>query len=119
MDNDKCDNWSKKLFNLFDLEKKELEGEGKNNIIEGGKNIKYYLLILVVVNTIVDNFYEWVIIRYINKAYEKYILKKFKKQIEKQKLLIQNNYEEKKKIKEIHVVKYHRVFYYDRRKSKK
>ena len=114
-----CDNWSKKLFNLFDLEKKELEGEGKNNIIEGGKNIKYYLLILVVVNTIVDNFYEWVIIRYINKAYEKYILKKFKKQIEKQKLLIQNNYEEKKKIKEIHVVKYHRVFYYDRRKSKK
>ena len=107
-----CDNWSKKLFKIYDLEKRDDEDD---SIIPGGKNMKYYLLIIVGVNTIVNIFFEWVIMKLINHCYENIEIKKFKREIEKEKKLKEKNSD----VKDVKIYKHQRVYYYDRRKKLK
>ena len=158
-----CDNWSKKLFKLYDLEQRgyyeeeeeenaevnneETENENENgeeyeeeenieieeeeeeeeifeetseddSIIPGGKNIKYYILIIAGVNTIVNIVFEWVIMRFINYCYESIEIKKFKKEIEHEKMMKEKNADEKE-VKDVKIYKYQRVYYYDRRQMLK
>ena len=107
-----CDSWSKKLFELYDLDKKAENGD----IIPKGKNIKYYILIMGIINTIINFIFEWVIMRAINNWYENKEIKKYKKEIEYEKIMKNNNINNKKN-KEVKINKYHRVYYYDRRKK--
>ena len=162
-----CDNWSKKLFGLYDLELRgdvddeEEEEDGatdlengdqeenitditdnkteeiynenesdkaeeedstfdeedeKDDIIPGGKNMKYYILIMAGVNTVVNILFEWVAMRLINYCYENRQIKKFKKEIEEEKKLREQNVNEKE-IKDVPIYKHQRVYYYDRRKT--
>ena len=154
-----CDNWSKKLFKLYDLEKRgdvedeeeeeetpgeneegeisedneeeineeenigieeeeELIDDDEDDIIPGGKNMKYYILIMVGVNTVVNIFFEWVIMRLINYCYENREIKRYKKEIEEEKIRKQNKLG-KEEVKDVEIYKYQRVFYYDRRKRMK
>ena len=127
-----CDNWSKKLFDLYDLEQRgdieeeeeeeegeeeegdeaedtAVEEETENNeeevneyeaeeeeveeeivsvddgIIPGGKNMKYYILIIVAVNTVVNIIFEWVFMSLINYCYERREIQQFRKEIENEK----------------------------------
>ena len=150
-----CDSWSKKLFDLYDLEQRgdveEEEEEGGNNeepenenedenaeeenneteeeevnkednedddIIPGGKNMKYYILIMAGVNTVVNIIFEWFIMRLINYCYENMQIKKFKKEIELEKAMKQKNADDPE-IKDVQIYKYQRVYYYERRKQLK
>ena len=160
-----CDNWSKKLFDLYDLEQRgdieeeeeeeegeeeegdeaedtAVEEETENNeeevneyeaeeeeveeeivsvddgIIPGGKNMKYYILIIVAVNTVVNIIFEWVFMSLINYCYERREIQQFRKEIENEKMLRENNKEETE-IKDVEIYKYQRVYYYDRRKRMK
>ena len=148
-----CDSWSKKLFDLYDLEQRgdveeEEEEEGGNNeepenenedenaeeeenneteeeednedddIIPGGKNMKYYILIMAGVNTVVNIIFEWFIMRLINYCYENMQIKKFKKEIESEKAMKQKNADDPE-IKDVQIYKYQRVYYYERRKQLK
>ena len=149
-----CDSWSKKLFKLYDLEKRgdageeeedneeenadededeeendeeelneeeenlenEEEGDEEEDEIPGGKNIKYYILMIVGINTIINIVFEWVIMKLINYCYEMNEIKRYKKEIEEYKIGQQNKIPNEE-IKEVEIYKYHRVYYYDRRKS--
>ena len=151
-----CDSWSKKLFDLYDLEQRgdveeEEEEEGNNeepenenedenaeeeenneteeeevneedneddDIIPGGKNMKYYILIMAGVNTVVNIIFEWFIMRLINYCYENMQIKKFKKEIELEKAMKQKNADDPE-IKDVQIYKYQRVYYYERRKQLK
>ena len=116
-----CDNWSKNLFDLYDLENygnTEYIDEYEENIIPGGKNIKYFILLIAGINTIVNIVIEWVVMQLVNECYEKNQIKQYKKEIENNKLSKQkrNKYDE---IKDVEIYKYHRVYYDDRRKIRK
>ena len=114
-----CDSWSKKVLNLFDLEKKvsdEEESEDKSNIIKGGKKMKYFIFIIAIVNTIVSIAFEWIIMKFVNRYYERNQINKFKENIEEEKLSRQNSGQSKKN-KEVEIYKYHRVYYYNRREK--
>ena len=159
-----CDNWSKKLFDLYDLEQRgdieeeeeeegeeeegdeaedtAVEEETENNeeevneyeaeeeeveveiesvddgIIPGGKNMKYYILIIVAVNTVVNIIFEWVFMSLINYCYERREIQQFRKEIENEKMLRESN-KEVTEIKDVEIYKYQRVYYYDRRKRMK
>ena len=164
-----CDKWSKKLFGLFDLEKRKRDGEtdeeeeeeenneeeendeeGENNdeeeenndeeeenndeeeenndeeleeneeddIIPGGKNIKYYLLLIIGINTIVTIAFEWYAIKLINYVYDNSKIKSYKKQINYEKIIKQNK-NESIKAKEVKLHKYQKIYYYDRRNPNK
>ena len=152
-----CDSWSKKLFDLYDLEQRgdveeeeeeeeyyeEDEGEnaeeneeelneeetdemeeeeeivednGEDDIIPGGKNMKYYILIMAGVNHVVNILFEWVAMRLINYCYENRQIERFKREIENEKMLKQNSKVDGTEIKDVPIYKYQRVYYYDRRK---
>ena len=164
-----CDNWSKDLFGLFDLEKRDLETdeeeeeeknneeeeedndeEGENNdeeeenndeeeenndeeeenndeeleeneegdIIPGGKNIKYYLLLIIGINTIVTIAFEWYAIKLLSYFYDNNKIKSYKKQINYEKEIKQNK-NESIKAKEVKLHKYQKIYYYDRRNRNK
>ncbi len=152
-----CDSWSKKLFNLYDLEKRgdvedeEEEEEGKeeedkeedgneeeggeeeedieeedkeesrkieDDILPGGKNMKYYLLLIVGINTIINIVFEWVIMKLVNRCYELNQMKQYKKEIAEYEL-IKTNPIPNEEIKEVEMYKYHRVYYHDRREARK
>jgi len=110
-----CDSWSKDIFNLHDLEKKELDNE--EDIIKGGKNMKYYIFIIAVINTLANNLFEWVFMNFVRKFYEKNEIKNFKMQIKNEKIRKERN--EQNINEEVQIYKYNRVYYYDRRKEKK
>ena len=150
-----CDNWSKKLFKLWDLEQRgdveddeeeeeeEEEDEGEDEeeeenaeensesgeeeeeneednieddgIIPGGKNMKYYILIIAGVNTVVNIVFEWVFMRLINYCYENRQIRNFKKEIANEKMLKQNS-PDNAEIKDVNIYKHQRVYFYDRRK---
>ena len=162
-----CDDWSLKLFNLYDLKYKgetddeeeegeeetgnqnendvndaddgddEGEDEGDNDlneeeenkeeeeeesdIIEGGDKMKYYVLLIVGINMIVNIFVEWVIMRLINNCYENRLIQKYKEEVEQEKLIEaqnnSNNNPNKINDKEVKIFKYQRIYYYDRRKK--
>ena len=110
-----CDSWSKDVFNLHDLEKKELDNE--EDIIKGGKNMKYYIFVIAVINTFVNNLFEWVFMKFVRKFYEKNEIKSFKNQIKNEKIRKERN--EQNINEEVQIYKYNRVYYYDRRMKKK
>ena len=157
-----CDEWSAKLFNIYDLkyrgdageeeeeeEGEEDEGEGDDDdsgdgtgdgsgdgpgggeeedngeeeedddIIEGGENMKYYILLIVGINMVVNIFVEWVIMGFVRTCYENRVINGYKKEVEEEKLVeAQNNcngivFNEK----EAQIYKYQRIYYYERRKK--
>ena len=145
-----CDSWSLKLFNLYDLkykgeeEDEEEEEEGENgegdgegdgdgdgeeeeedeesDLIEGGDKMKYYILLIVGINLVVNIFIEWVIMKFINNCYEDKLIKDYKREVENEKLIeAQNNSSDGEKIneKEIQIFKYQRIYYYERRQKLK
>ena len=147
-----CDSWSKKLFDLYDLEQRgdveeeeeeeeveEEEGEVEtetneeeaneseaeeeeeevvvdedDGIIPGGKNMKYYILIIAGVNTVINIIFEWIFMRLINNCYENRQIRQYKQEIENEKMLREGNRDETE-IKDVQIYKYQRVYYYDRR----
>ena len=111
-----CDEWSKKLFSLYDLEFRGIFEDGNDDIIPGGKNMKYYILIMGGVNTIINFIFEWVVMRLINNWYENNEIKKYKKEIDDEKIIKQNDINNIKN-KDVKIYKYQRVYYYDRRKK--
>ena len=113
-----CDSWSKDLFNLHDLEKKNVENKGNNEVIKGGDKIKYYILIIAIVNTFVSIFFEWIIMKFVRKIYENRKIKNYKIKIDREKNMKENK-EKRKEIDEVNLYKYNRVYFYDRRIQKK
>ena len=110
-----CDSWSKDLFNLYDLEKKD-ENNNNNEIIKGGDKMKYYIFIIQIVNTFVSIFFEWVVMTFVKKCYENKKIKQYKIEIDKEKNMKQRNDNNKNKdIDEVNLYKYNRVYFYDRR----
>ena len=92
--------------------------DDESDLIPGGKHIKYYLLLIVGINTIINIFFEWVIMKAINNCYEMRQIQRYKREIDNYKLLKQNpNYNGE--IKDVEIYKYHRVYYYDRRQARK
>jgi hypothetical protein len=143
-----CDEWSAKLFNIYDLKYKEEDGEEgeeeegeddgtgagaggsadgedeegeeeESNIIEGGENMKYYLLLIVGVNMIVNIFVEWFIMKFVRICYENRVIENYRKDIEEERLIeAQNNYNGNAfNEKEAQIYKYQRIYYYERRKK--
>ena len=144
-----CDKWSANLFKIYDLkykgntedeeeerdeegEKDEVEGneedteeeneEGgeESDLIKGGENMKYYLLLIVGINMIVNIFVEWVIMGFVRNCYENKLIKDYKSEVENEKLIeAQNNILGNINDKEAQIFKYQRIYYYERRKRKK
>jgi hypothetical protein len=138
-----CDDWSMKLFGLYDLkyrgeEEEEEEEEGGDggdgageedeeeeydDIIPGGKNMKYYVLLICGINMVVNIFFEWFIMKYVNKLYAKKVIRDYKKEVEKEKLIDAqqkaDNKEYEPNNKEVQIFKYQRIYFYDRRKRNK
>ena len=81
-----------------------------------GKDMKYYILIIAALNTILNIIFERVIMRFINRCYEERQIRIYKKEIEKVKMLTEGDKEERK-IKDVKIFKYQRVYYYNRRKK--
>ena len=137
-----CDDWSKKLFGLYDLkyrgdyEEEEEEGEGEgedaggegaaeeeeeyDDIIPGGKNMKYYILLIVGINMVVNIIFEWFVMKFVNYLYAKKVIRDYKKEVEKEKLIEAQQKAENKEYepnnKEVQIFKYQRIYFYDRRK---
>ena len=122
-----CDDWSKRLFNLYDLEKyNENEDNKQNNkyikikekLIKGGDKIKYYLFLIIIICCIIHIFFEWVIMKFIRNLYEKKLLKKYRTEILKEQSSIANREitNNMKIDNEVPIYKYQRVYYDDRRK---
>ena len=84
--------------------------------MERGKDMKYYILIIAALNTILNIIFERVIMRFINRCYEERQIKIYKKEIEKAKMLTEGD-KENRKIKDVKIFKYQRVYYYNRRKK--
>ena len=163
-----CDDWSAKLFLIYDLkyrgnseeEEEEIqdnEGEdgekdnrildgddGENlneneegnetgededengdndediDIIPGGDKMKYYILLIIGINIIVNIFFEWFVMKFINICYSNKVIKDYKKEVEEEKILEAqnkaNNKENEHNNKEVQIFKYQRIYYYNRRK---
>ena len=95
----------------------EGKDEEEKDLIPGGKNIKYYILLIAGINTIVNIFFEWVIMKLINNCYEISLIKRYKREIEEYELRKRTNPNED--IKDVEIYKYQRVYYYDRRQRRK
>ena len=93
--------------------------EEESNIIEGGENMKYYLLLIVGINMIVNIFVEWFIMKFVRICYENRVIEKYRKDIEEERLIeAQNNYNGNAfNEKEAQIYKYQRIYYYERRKK--
>ena len=81
-----------------------------------GKDMKYYILIIAALNSILNIIFERVIMRFINRCYEERQIRIYKKEIEKAKMLTEGD-KENRKIKDVKIFKYQRVYYYNRRKK--
>ena len=81
-----------------------------------GKDMKYYILIIAALNTILNIIFERVIMRFINRCYEERQIRIYKKEIKKEKMLTEGDKEDRK-IKDVKIFKYQRVYYYNRRKK--
>ena len=89
-----------------------------DDIIEGGKNMKYYILIMAGVNTVVNIVFEWVFMRLINNCYESKQIRNYKKEINNE-IILKHNKVDNSNVKDVQIYKYQRVYYYDRRKQMK
>ena len=78
--------------------------------------MKYYLLLIVGVNMVVNIFVEWVIMRFIRNCYENKLIKDYKKEVEDEKLIeVQNKNTNNENIindKEVPIFKYQRIFFF-------
>ena len=81
-----------------------------------GKDMKYYILIIAALNTILNIIFERVIMRFINRCYEERQIRIYNQEIEKAKMLTEGDKEDRK-IKDVKIFKYQRVYYYNRRKK--
>ena len=108
-----CDSWSRKIFNLYKLEKKNIYENDEE--IKEGKKIKYFVFLIVLINTFCSIFFEWVIMRFIRKCYENKIIENHRKEIFKNKNEQKNN----DKIKDVKIYKYNKVYWYDKRLKKR
>jgi hypothetical protein len=132
-----CDSWSKNLFDIYDLEKRgsiddeeedgeeevgEEEGEEEmveeEDIIEGGKKMKYWILLIAGINTIINIVFEWVVMKLVNNCYELSLIRSYKKEIEEYNLQKKNRLPNQE-IKDYEIYKYQRVYYHERRQSMK
>ena len=135
-----CDDWSAKLFLIYDLKYKGdseeeeeeeegdeggrlryLDGDEESDIIPGGDKMKYYLLLIIGINMIVNIFIEWFVMKYVNIYYENRLIKNYKREIEEEKIVEAKNKAENKETepnnKEVKIFKYQRIYYHDRRKK--
>jgi cation-transporting ATPase 13A3/4/5 len=138
-----CDDWSAKLFNIYDLkykghvddddddddgeeendeeEEENDDDDGENEIIPGGDKMKYYILLIVGINMIVNIFFEWVVMKFVNNYYGKKLIRDYKKEVEEEKITEAKNKAENKESepnnKEVEIFKYQRIYYYNRRKK--
>ena len=96
-----------------DGEEEEEEGE---DLIEGGKKMKYWVLLIAGINTIVNIVYEWVIMKLINNCYEIALIRQYKREIEEYNRQKENKVPPQE-IKDVEIYKYQRVYFYDRRKG--
>ena len=108
-----CDSRSRKIFNLYKLEKKNIYENDEE--IKERKKIKYFVFLIVLINTFCSIFFEWVIMRFIRKCYENKIIENHRKEIFKNKNEQKNN----DKIKDVKIYKYNKVYWYDKRLKKR
>ena len=111
-DNDKEEEETDTAFGASD------EEDETDDIIPGGKNMKYYILIMAGVNTVVNILFEWVIMRLINYCYESLLIRKYRKEIENE-ITMKHNKIDNNEVKDVQIYKYQRVYYHDRRKNRK
>ena len=99
-----CDNISKNLFLLFDFENDpEDEYERKDRY-----KIKYLLILIIVLNSVISITFEWVFIRILSNWWERRNINKYMEEIEAKR----NNDELED---EIEIFKYQRVYYHKKR----
>ena len=103
--------------------RRDEEEENGNDIIPGGNNMKYYILLICGINMVVNIFFEWFVMNYVNKLYAKKVIRDYKKEVEKEKLIDTqqkaDNKEYEPNNKEVQIFKYQRIYFYDRRKDVK
>ena len=146
-----CDDWSRDLFNLYDLKYKgeldeeeeegeerrmrrvedddgdeggegEEEEEEEDELIEGGENMKYYVLLIIGVNMIVNIFIEWFVMKFVRTCNENKLIKDYKREVEEEKIYAAQNNNDSDNVdemskKEVPIFKHQRIYYYDRRKK--
>ena len=85
--------------------------------------MKYYVLLIVGINMIVNIFIEWFVMKYVNICYSNKVIKNYKKEVEEEKIVDAKNKAANKETeynnKEVQIFKYQRIYYYDRRKKNK
>ena len=83
--------------------------------------MKYYILLIVGINMIVNIFFEWVVMKFVNNYYGKKLIRDYKKEVEEEKIIEAKNKAENKESepnnKEVEIFKYQRIYYYNRRKK--
>ena len=78
--------------------------------------MKYWVLLIAGINTIVNIVYEWVIMKLINNCYEIALIRQYKREIEEYNRQKENKVPPQE-IKDVEIYKYQRVYFYDRRKG--
>ena len=100
----------------------EEENDEDSDIIPGGDKMKYYLFLIIGINTIVNICLEWFLMKLVRNCYENKLIKDYKRELEQEKLIEAenkaNNKETEFNEKEIQIYKYQRIYYYDRRKRR-
>ena len=85
--------------------------------------MKYYVLLICGINMVVNIFFEWFVMKFVNKLYAKKVIRDYKKEVEKEKLIDAqqkaDNKEYEPNNKEVQIFKYQRIYFYDRRKRNK
>ena len=121
-----CDDWSANLFKIYDLKYRGVDDEDDEDyegIIPGGKNIKYYVLLIIGINMIVNIFFEWFVMKFVNRLYAKKVIRDYKREVENEKLIEAQQKAENKEFEpnnqEVEIFKYQRIYFYDRRKRNK
>ena len=83
--------------------------------------MKYFILLIAGINMIVNIFFEWFVMKFVNYLYAKKVIKDYKKEVEEEKLLETQYKVENKEYepnnKEVQIFKYQRIYFYDRRKN--
>ena len=106
-----------------ELNGEENEDDEDSDIIPGGDKMKYYVLLIVGINMIVNIFIEWFVMKYVNICYSNKVIKNYKKEVEEEKIVDAKNKAANKETeynnKEVQIFKYQRIYYYDRRKKNK
>ena len=87
--------------------------------------MKYYVLLIIGVNMIVNIFIEWFVMKFVRTCYENKLIEDYKREVEEEKIYAaqnnnnnnSDNVDEMNK-KEAPIFKHQRIYYYDRRNKK-